>query len=251
MLEKEFFTKRRNEQLSVWPEYKKLEQWGKYCYVPLDIPKFENQKLVDWFNNKKKPIYKISPDIASEKYDITNFEAVDVLPTGESEEQHTVIWTLNTQQNFLSIFPDVYEQIMTYFPFKSITRMRFWSSTKNILYHKDHTIFTDNPSSFRIMLYDENPNQTLGLVPSLPDVPSDMKNIFLLPRIENTNSFVWNNLRVKHGSDYDPAYRKILLIIDRYDLDIKKYNNLMEKSINKYKEFTMVSENKLVDYINL
>jgi hypothetical protein len=251
MLEKEFFTKRRNEQLSVWPKNKGLEQWGKYCYIPLDIPKFENQGLVDWFNNKKKPIYKISPDISSAKYDVTNFEAVDVLPTGESEEQHTVVWTLNLQQDFLTLFPDIYDQIMTYYPFKSLIRMRFWSSTKNILYHRDHTIFTDNPSSFRIMLYDENPDQTLGLIPCIPDTPTDLENIHLLPKINDTNSFVWNNLRVKHGSLYQPPYRKILMILDRYDLDISKYHKLIERSVEKYNNYVLTCDRSIEEFVNL
>lgn len=249
--EKQFFTKRRKEQLSAWPHLRETEKWGKHCFVPLDIPKFQNQKLVDWFFENQKEIYKLTPDVASKNYNITNFCGIDVLPTNEPESEHTGIWTLNVQQSFLDIFPEVNEQIMDNFPFRTLTRMRFWSSTRDIFHHRDHTRFVDSPSSFRIMLYDENPEQTLSLIPSLPDQENKYDEKFTIPSIKDSNSFVWNNLRVKHGSSYDQKYRKILLILDGYDLDVQRYNTLLEKSVNKYQQFVMKSDRNLLEYVNL
>jgi hypothetical protein len=214
MIEKNYFTDKRNQQFTFFPNNKQLEIWGKYCYIPLDIPKIQSQNMVEWFNEKKKPIYKITSDISTKSIGFSNFDSIDVLPTGESEKKHrdSVAWDLNIQKNFVDLFPDVYKKIMEYFPFKSLDRIRIWSSTKDVGYHRDDYKYTDNPESFRLMLYDENPNQTLGLVTSLPDTNLNKDNIFLLPRIEDTNSFVWNNLRTKHGSVHDSRYKKIILI---------------------------------------
>jgi hypothetical protein len=93
------------------------------------------------------------------------------------------------------------------------------------------------------MLYDTNPEETLWVKECLPgkfsfDQPTDK---FMLPRLADTNSFVWNNLRTIHGSDRVPEYFKILLIINFVDIDWFKYYNLLERSVELYQEHTLVS----------
>jgi hypothetical protein len=127
--------------------------------------------------------------------------------------------------------------------------MKFWSSIKEIPWHRDQTKFTDFPGSFRISLYDENPESTLKLVDCLPDESIQDNSEFILPRLDETNSFVWNNLRTKHSSTFDPKFRKILLIIDSYTLDTDRYNKLLEKSIEKFKDSLMISNNEKEMYI--
>lgn len=252
MLEKEFFTKRRTEQLSVWPKHTEIEKWGKYCYVPLDIPKIESPKMVEWFNQKKKNIYKNLSDVASKNTNISNYEAVDILSSGSLDyHKSTSSWDLNVHNEFLVLFSDVYETILKYYPFKSLSRIRMWSSTTDIPYHRDQVRFTDNPSTFRLMLHDENPEQTLSIVETLPDTELNTNDIFKLPELQDTNSFVWNNLRIKHGSFYNPNYRKILILFEGYELDVERYNELMQRSINKYMNQTLVSKYSISDYINL
>jgi hypothetical protein len=250
-IEKDFFTKRRLEQLAVWPDLRSIEELGKYCYIPLDIPKIESPQLVKWFFEECKPTYRLQPDIASPSKGGTNFDTIDILPTGESVDKHTDAWSLNLRNDFLDLFPDVFDQIMEYFPFKKLTRLRMWSSNKKVTYHRDHTIFVDYPSSFRIMLFDENPIQTLKIYPSLPGESIESNHKFILPRFENTNSFVWNNLRVKHGSNFDPIYRKILFILDRYELDIDRYKQLIKQSLDKYQNHSLVDVNPLSSYIHI
>jgi hypothetical protein len=210
-LEKDFFTNKRLEQLSIYPDLSFTEKWGQYCLIPLDIPKFDHPELVRWFFDVSKPTYKISADIANNRTGVTNFDAVDILPTNEKDQQD--IWTLNVRQDFMTDFKHVYEKIMTHFPFKSISRIRLWSSTKNVIFHRDHTKFVDFPGAFRIVLYDENPEQTLSLIPSLPDSHDSLLEKFAIPKLSNTNSYVWNNLRTKHGSVFVPGFRKIIIII--------------------------------------
>lgn len=247
MLERNFFSQRRKEHLNIWPELKLAEAYGNYCLVPLDIPKFNNPSLVKWFFDHCEPTYKISKDVANDRTGGTNFDAIDVLPTNETGQQD--IWTLNVRQDFMTDFKDVYDEIMYYFPFKSLSRIRFWSSTKNVLFHRDHTKFVDFPGAFRIMLYDENSSQTLSLIPSLPDTVDNLSEQFPIPKLENTNSYVWNNLRTKHGSVFVPGFRKIIIILDRYDIDIDRYQDLITRSINKYKTECLVSLKNKNEYL--
>jgi len=247
MLEKDFFTQRRKEQLDIWPDLEEAEAWGNYCLIPLDIPRFEYPEIVEWFFKYSQPTYKVSPDVANKLTGVTNFDAIDVLPTQEKNQQD--IWTLNIRDDFMIDFKYVYDDIMNNFPFKSISRIRFWSSTRNVLFHRDHTKFVDFPGAFRIMLYDENPKQTLSLIESLPGTPDDVSKKFPIPRLPNTNSFVWNNLRTKHGSEFIPGFRKIIIILDRYEIDIERYKNLVKKSIDKFQQDCFISEKSKNEYL--
>jgi hypothetical protein len=249
MLEKDLFTSKRLEQLKYNPDLIDVEQWGKYCYVPLDISRYNYPEVVSWYFNKAKTIHKLKSDIANPEYGMTNFDSVDVFLKNKVEEH---IWSTNPQQDFLKLFPNIIDRIYEDFPVKSIGTLRFWSSHRAVRFHRDHTTFVDYPSSFRIMLYDTNPIQTLSLTEKLPDTPDeDLFFKFSIPRLFDTNSFSWNNLRTKHGSFFIQDCRKIILIIDRYELDVKRYHDLMERSVKKYHDHLMISQRNLTDFVNL
>jgi hypothetical protein len=249
MSEKEIFSQRRDHQLQ-WPNrIKEIERWGKYCYVPLDIPLFNEQKFINYFFERAKPITKLKPDIASPVSGKSNFDSVDV--EFDNQMPGLGIWGDNFQNDFLDNFQDFYDRVMEYFPFRAISKFSFWSSNTEVRYHRDHSRFTDNPSSFRIMLHDENPTQTLGIVETLPDQLLNPDNKFMIPRLAETNSFAWNNLRIKHGSTFTYKHRKILLILDRYELDIDRYHDLMRRSVEKYADHLLVSNLDVTDFVNL
>lgn len=254
MLEKDVFTERRLDQLKYNPELIDVEQWGKYCYVPLDIPLYNYPNFVSWYFEKAQTIYKLKSDIANPEYGMTNFDSVDVFLDSKVQDH---IWSTNPQQDFLKLFPDIVDRIYNDFPVKSIGRLNIWSSHKDVRFHRDHTKFVDYPSSFRIMMYDVNPIQTLSLIECLPDQYEERefkeKDIykFVLPNTLDTNSFAWNNLRVKHGSFFIQNFRKIILIIDIYELDIQRYHDLLEKSVKKYHNHLMISNRNLNDFVNL
>jgi hypothetical protein len=248
-LEKDFFTNKRLEQLKYNPELLDTEQWGKYCCVPLDIPRYDYPEFVKWYFERAKTIYKLKSDVANSQYGMSNFDAVDVFLTSKIEDH---IWTVNPQQDFLTLFPEILERIYQDFPVKSIGRLSFWSSHRGVRFHRDHTKFIDYPSSFRIMLYDTNPVQTLKLAECLPDHPEDEELIKIpIPRLAETNSVAWNNLRTKHGSFFIEPFRKIIIIIDRYELDVERYHDLMERSVKKYNEHLLISDRKLNDFIHI
>lgn len=247
ILEKTVFTERRLAQLKYNPDLFSTEQWGKYCYVPLDIPRYDYPKLVDWYFDRAKTIYKLKSDIANPDYGMTNFDSVDVFVKGKIEDH---IWTTNPQQDFLTMFPEVLARMYKDFPFKSIDRLNIWSSNRAVRFHRDHTKFVDYPSSFRIMLYDSNPIDTLSLAERVPDQEDEeLFYKFPIAKLPDTNSFVWNNLRTKHGSFFIPSFRKIILIIDKYELDVDRYHELMERSVNKYKNNLMTSKKMLGDFV--
>jgi hypothetical protein len=248
MLEKNTFTDKRLEQLRFKPELIDVERWGEYCYIPLDIPRYDYPELVSWYFDRAKTIYKLKSDIANPEYGMTNFDSVDVFLNNEQKDH---IWSTNPQQDFLKLFPNLIDRIYNDFPVKSIGTLRFWSSNKAVPWHRDHTKFVDYPSSFRIMLYDQNPVPTLQLSECLPDQSHDPRTEFPVSKIADTNSFAWNNLRLKHGSFFIPNFRKIILIIDRYDLDVDKYKALLQRSVEKYKNYIMHSKKNLNDFINL
>ena len=140
---------------------------------------------------------------------------------------------------------------MKYFPFQHLEKITCWSSNKAVSWHRDHGRWTDNPSSFRIIIHDENPSQTLYVAEHRPDTKLDISNKFPIPRLDETNSFVWNNLRLQHGSEFIPGHRKILLILARYKLDQDRYHDLMERSVKKYKDNILMSNYKISDFVNI
>jgi hypothetical protein len=115
MLEKDVFSARRLDQLKYNPELISTEQWGNNCFVPLDIPRYDYPELVSWYFERAKPVYKLKSDIANADYGMTNFDSVDIFIEDQIQEH---IWSINPQQEFLNLFPEIVERIYKDFPFK-------------------------------------------------------------------------------------------------------------------------------------
>ena len=230
---------------------KSVEDWCEYAYVPLDIPRFNCPEIVDWFYSICKPVERTkvtssNPDI----YEL-NFNSAEVYYDGNvSKKKTTRFRSVNDRPDFIEKFPDFYQQIISTFPFKSFKYLMFLNSTGQVPYHRDHENFLDGPTQFRIMLYDENPEETLGFVNAKPDEKIDANNIHLHQRISDTNSMAWNNIRLKHGSSYTPGYKKLILGLLDYELDIDRFNDLMNRSIEKYKDYVMIVSGPTSNYVN-
>ena len=127
------------------------------------------------------------------------------------------------------VFNKIIDQVKEYFPFHHITHMYIWESVKDVFPHRDQTIFWNCPTEFRAMLHDDNDQPTLYV--------SDIENSdshFIDTSGMDTNSFCWSNGSQIHGSDYY-GKRKQLLCINGY-LSISKLDNLLERSVEKYKD---------------
>lgn len=262
MIEKQILTNRRNYFIKD-NNFLLAELYGNCCYTPLYIPIYKSNKLIDYFTNKAKPYYRKDRETVKKYLDsIDNSiwpyykekntdlqqgipfsigNVIDVVLDSEFKNLQQM-WTTNIQNDFQNEFPEFIDFVYEYFPFKKLKSFYILSSTRDIPHHRDlHENYADFPSSFRILLYDSNPESTLSLLISQPN-NSNISKEFVLPRLPDTNSFVWNNLRVKHGSKYNPNYKKILIILDNYELDFKKYKLLLESSLQKFNQ-----EHKLWD----
>lgn len=221
-------------------------RWGNYCLVPLDIPNVNVDGIADWFFDKKTPSVKRQLDVAGGNLGDSNYNTADITLTPAKPN----IWTRHEQHNFLDEFPEFVDQLMDLFPFKKIHMFRFWESNKRIGLHRDDNDFRDFPNNFRTMVYDENPEPTLFSEEWLPNATVASGPRKYIPRLPETNSWAWNNLRTRHGSNFNPDYRKVLLIISGFEIDGNKYNKIMKNSVDKYAEYILTSNNATTDYIS-
>jgi hypothetical protein len=255
MNEKQRFTNSRknNDWIVQNGNIRELEEkWGRYCFLPLDIPPLsEAKKITDWYFNYARPVHKIRSDIATDYTGgLSSFNSINVNLFPEPRE-NLGIWEEVIDHDFLNEFPKFTEELHSIFPYNKILCYNFWQSIRPISFHRDEQDFRDFPSSFRSIIYDENPDPTLYVKEYLPDAedPVPSKSI-QIPRIDGAPNFVWNNLRTKHGSSYDSKFRKIILIIHASpDIDFKRYDELMERSLSKYSKHALVSDHSINDFI--
>jgi len=230
------------------PRMLELEKaYGKYLYVPLALPVFEipeKEHFLHWWNSNFTIPSKLKADEIFKEYGMSPFQAIDII---HKIGDH---WDVNLKtESFKKEFPKLYQQFFDQLPSDNILKITLWSSIKALPEHRDTGEVVDSPMSFRVKLYDENPEETLFVFDN-PLQPYSCETPTFLPRAPDTNSFVWNNLRVKHGSVYDPAYKKILAVVV-CPIDIERYSSLMETSINMYKDYCIVSNNSIENYVNI
>lgn len=251
--EYEQFSIARNHILSVNPSLRTAEKWGKCVCLPLDIPRFDYPDLTLWFfENCRKLELRPSMTTVDPEYISSSVDGIDLIADDTSNPilQQPHDWVKNKRDEFFTEFSHIHEHILDSFPIKKLYGMRLWSSTRNITLHREVPHFVDYPGSFRVMLFDRNPQQTLHVVPVLPD--HDVTNLVKtpVPVLPETNSFAWNNLRSKHGSDHNPAHRKVLLIIENYTLDVDRYHDLMKRSLKKYEQHALFDRYDKHDYVD-
>lgn len=142
------------------------------------------------------------------------------------------------QHKFLK---SIFEQL----PFRRIRSVRLWSANREVRAHYDGNMppsldgVLHFPTEIRIMLDDQNPTETFWLTPVAKhnpqtQVPQVDKHYVKLPI--DTNTFAWNNEDFLHGADFDPQYRKILVVIKGW-IDVDRLESLLDQSINKYPEY--------------
>lgn len=269
--EKKDFTAKRNRQLlteghppftsprqaeEIEKNILRLErQYGHYCLVPLDLPRIDiSEEFREWFFEEAKPATKLKPDVATGSYNVSSFLSIDVLPdtkTPADIKPQTSIWSKNYYDYFDKMWPEVYEQLHDLLP---LTKLSFsmWSSTMNIMPHRDEALFCDIPGEFRV-LADSNPEPNLFVSEVLPDHSiSEKIQTTAVPTNLETNVFSWNNLRCKHHSTFHSNYKKIIFIFNGHlAIDWKKYETILERSVDKYKDRCMISKNDISDYVYL
>lgn len=242
----------RKEQIQLFaggnPKILELEKkYGKYLFVPLALPIFElpeKEHFMSWWESNKEVTKKLDGDIVFDGYGITPFDTVDLIT-----EIGTQWWNSNNRSDsFKTEFPKLWQQFHDQLPCDKLLRLTLWSSRHAIHEHRDTAEYVDLPASYRIKLYDENPEETLFLYDNTLQ-PYTSGDPLMLPRAPDTNSFVWNNLRCKHGSVFNEGKRKILAFAFGLT-NLDKYETLMDRSINNYSEYCLTSNYSTENYVN-
>lgn len=247
-----YLTKTRKFQHETYfknnPKVLELEKYyGKYLLVPLAIPLFElpdqDHFLQWWKNNAIRPV-KQNGDYVATTTGRSPFESVDIIQKVGND------WNLNLKTNeFIKEFPLLWQQVHDTLPCDDILVWNLWSSVEEFTEHRDSAEMLDFPASFRILLYDTNPYNTLFIMDN-PTKPFKVCDTKFLPNLSDTNTFMWNNLRSMHGSVYNPQYKKILAVIIGL-INIEKYDTVLRKSITNYNRYCYTSDYSLENYVNV
>ena len=222
-------------------------KYGKYLMVPLALPVFElpdTDHFLSWWKQYAIRPVKQHGDYVVPDTGYSPFETIDLVQKIGND------WNLNFQtDNFKKEFPKLWQQFHDQLPCDDLLVINLWSSVQTFPEHRDSAEMIDSPNSFRIKLYDENPEETL-FVADNPLRPYHNEEATFLPRLEGTNSYMWNNLRLQHGSIFVPPHRKILAVITGL-VNPDRYDELLAKSIATYGQYCLVSNYSLENYIDL
>ena len=133
--------------------------------------------------------------------------------------------------DWLNIFPKMFEGIFSCMPYEIITHITICSNIKKVVPHIDCTkTFYPFPNCLRVMLHDDNPAPSFWCTPwpqkylantisernfGLADryVPTQEitdKQYVILPKTSNT--FVFSNGEFLHGADYHGNTKLLLLV---------------------------------------
>lgn len=230
------------------PKMLELEKkYGKYLMVPLAVPMFElpdPDHFKKWyFDHAIRPV-KQKGDYVADVTGYSPFYSVDLVQkVGED-------WNLNIQKDsFVKEFPHLWQQFYDVLPCDDLLTINLWSSVETFSEHRDSAEMWDGPNSFRIPLYDENPESTLYVMDN-PTKPYKVEDTHWLPRLPDTNTYMWNNLRCMHGSVKAEPHQKILAVIIGL-VNPDRYDEVMSKSVEKYKNFILESKYQITDYVDV
>jgi hypothetical protein len=257
--ERIWFTKQRSNNfkrydLKTQQRLLDLEQrYGKICFTPLAVPMIKamnQEKFVEWYFENSRPSIKQNKDVATQYTGTSTFKSIDLLPDWYDTSKS--IWSKTIIKDFQYQWPDLWEQFHEYLPFKEVKAFSIWSSTKDVPPHRDQSLFFDIPLEFRVMLHDTNPTSNLFISESLPNSNiDDIQKTVPLPNDIETNSFAWSNLRSWHYSKYNNDHKKIIMIFHWInEIDWDRYETLIEKSYDLYREYSLTSDHTIKDFIN-
>lgn len=234
------------------------EKYKGIVALPLALPRFELDSTAEfwkiWDAEKEKVARQIidrgalgnsNPSLSHTQWDGLALYEDEVL-------LRTAAWRTKVCPELAASQPNYLKSILDSLPFVRIRSVRLWSSHTAITAHYDGNMppTLDGkmrfPTEIRLMLTDQNPKETFWLCsstkyqPNTKDVPAEDRFYVKLPG--DTNTFVWNNEDYLHGADFDPQYRKILVVIKGW-VDVLELEKLLDKSIEMYPKFILKETN--------
>lgn len=234
------------------------EKYKGIVALPLALPKFELDSVDEfwkiWNAEKEKVARQIidrgalgtaSPSLSHTQWDgLALYEDEKLLGNAA--------WRTKVCPELASSQPKYLKSILDSLPFVRIRSVRLWSSHIEITPHYDGNMPPQLdgkmhfPTEIRIMLDDKNPKETFWLCSSTKYKPNDknipMSDKFYAKLPKDTNTFAWNNEDYLHGADFNPDYRKILVVIKGW-VDVSRLEELLDKSIEKYPNFIIREKN--------
>lgn len=234
----------RQKSIRLCTEYSMLEQkYGKYLYVPIDVPHIQANNTGDFLQYYNKHCQLVNGPTASKSTDgrWTNLRI---------KEGETSYHQLN------EAFPELISLMKEHLPYVDNNQLEFFfvSSNCDILSHRDLGEWGfDAPTNLRVLFYDNNPEPNFYLIENRENkdrgdlLPTRIPaQAFAVPRLAETNTFTWNNLRAEHGSVKSENYTKILGYYGfSNQVDWHRYNQLLERSINRFQSQCWLSERTL------
>jgi hypothetical protein len=235
------------------------EKYKDLVAVPLAVPKFELDSVEDFWRVWNTEVERVARQhidrgaagVKGASLDTTQWDGLamyeDEMLLGNAAWRTKVCHELATTQ------PNYLKSIFSELPFVRIRSVRLWSAHTTIPPHYDGNMpaaldgVMHFPSEIRIMLDDKNPAETFWLCSSKkykPNtkeiIPNSDRRYVKLP--SDTNAFAWNNEDNLHGADFDPQYRKILVVIKGW-VDVNRLERLLDASIEKYPNYVIREKN--------
>jgi hypothetical protein len=233
-----------------------IDKYKDIPYVALDIPKIVlDDNFYEVWEANKQPIVRVKPDVRypyskeeaaakaasdvwfQDQWTEANWDGMTALNTGKADDR----WT-DPRVNGPKIFPKFFQQLYSYLPIAKLNLVIFWSNRIPIGFHRDLNEQLPIPTSFRIFISDNNPRPTF----MMEQIPNEQLDTFKGKRLYEgvdplrvdlsnceTNTFAYNNLNWCHGAEKIEGHSKILCALS-IDIDWRKYDILLEKSIQRY-----------------
>lgn len=221
-------------------------RFGSWLFVPLDVePIRPNNEahFKEWYFEHARGVCKVYEDVAGPAGGKNKSDETFLSIDSAGAVNH--IWQNNVRLDIFTEFPELKEGLKQ-LPFYEVPDFQIWSSMRVVSAHRDQGPWLDLPFSFRVSLFDDNPFQTLSIREVLPDCKGYGQKLSLPAGL---NTFAWNNLRVKHQSTFNPAFRKALLITSQQDVDMQRYCELMERSLTKFGDNRFKSRFQTSDFV--
>lgn len=230
------------------------EKYKGIAALPLALPKFElddAEKFWQAWEAQNQRVARQSIDRGAEgtKNPSLDHSQWDGLALYEDEVLlKEAAWRTKISPDLRLSQPRYFRRIFSEMPFVKIRSVRFWSSHTTIPVHYDGNMppsldgIMRFPTEIRLMQFDQNPTETFWLCssqkykPNSKDVPVNDRYYVKMPH--GTNSFAWNNEDFLHAADFDPQYRKILVVIKGW-VDLNRLETLLDRSIKTFPDYVI------------
>ena len=228
-----------------------VEKYAGVGALPLALPKFEldnTEAFWQIWNDQVVPVDRQHIDRGALGKDapVMSFTQWEGLAMYEDATLLSkAAWNTKISSALATTQPKFLKAVFEQLPFNRIRSVRLWSANREVRAHYDGNMppsldgVLRFPTEIRIMLDDQNPTETFWLTPVAKhnpqtEVPQVDKHYVKLPI--DTNTFAWNNEDFLHGADFDPAYRKILVVVKGW-IDVDRLESLLDQSLKKYPEY--------------